>query len=300
MKYLITGGSGFVGKQLAMYLLSLGHHVITLDIGISRINHPHYHHVVLNLQDQIDPKLFEGVHGVIHLAGAPIFARWTNAYKQALRDSRIKTLHNVLSSIEKNSQKPNVFITASAVGYYGDAKEEWCDESRSSGVDFLAKLCVDWEEEAQKAKLLGMRVVVVRNGYVIGSGGILNTLHSFFRFGLGAWFGKGDNWMSWVHIKDLVHIYEQALHNADWEGVCNAVSPNPVRQKDFMKMYARSISRYALFGIPQWVAKMVYGEFSEALVSSQRVSPGFLKNKSFEFLFPFFFDACKKFDESVV
>ena len=285
MKHIIvTGGTGFIGSRLVASLRASGLKVTVID-QTRQGSDPDL--LVLNLiKDLIYPELIESADAIIHLAGAPIFRRWTAAVKQEIYDSRILSTRNIVLAMKQAKRRPKVYITASAVGYYGDTGETIASEATKPGDDFLAKVCIDWEAEARQANSLGIRTVQVRTAPVLGSSGILKLLRPFFQWGLGGSLGTGNQWFPWVHIDDIVGVYLFALKNTELEGPVNAVAPEQVRYRNFVAHLGKIWSRPTAFNLSRPWIKLLFGEFGEVVLNSQRVEPRKLLERGFVFAYP--------------
>ncbi|MDO8635204.1 MAG: TIGR01777 family oxidoreductase, partial [Dehalococcoidia bacterium] len=213
MRVIITGGAGFIGQRLTAALIEKGHQITVLD------HHPPSSEVAFVQVDlagqELPAELFQNIDAIIHLAGRNIFARWNQQVKKQIYDSRIVGTRGLVKSLAKLARKPEVFISASAVGFYGDRGEENLDESSTQGSDFLAKVCIDWEKEALVAGNYGIRTVQVRTSPVLGAGGLLAKIAPLYKLGLGGPLGSGNHWFPWVHLQDIVNIYVFALENRD-------------------------------------------------------------------------------------
>jgi uncharacterized protein (TIGR01777 family) len=225
---------------------------------------------------------------VIHLAGEPIIGRWSKAKKRRILESRVvstKLLAEIFARVER---PPTVFLSASAVGYYGDRGEEYLTEKSAAGEGFLASVCTAWEGGSKILEQRGIRVVHTRFGAVIGrNGGILKKMLLPFKLGLGCTLGTGKQWMSWIALKDLTRAIAFCIETPSIEGPVNCVSPNPIRQREFAKCLAASLSRPLFFRIPAWFLRTILGQMGdEVLLASQRVSPEKLHQKHFSFQAP--------------
>ena len=279
----IIGGAGFIGTELSKIALGRGYAVLIIDINKPRLEDPNLSFSACNvLKDEIDPKLFGGVHAVINLAGAPISLRWSTENKKLIYESRIITTSKIVSAISKTNIKPKVLVSASAVGYYGDTGDTLVDETFPNGTDFLAGICMHWEEEAMKARDLGLRVVLIRTANVLGKGGILSTLVPLFKKWIGGYFGSGDQYMPWVHYRDIVSIYMSAVENEGMIGPYNTAAGEPVRQKVFMKEISRVVGAPITWMIPKFAA-MIIGEIANNLCIGQKISSEKLKLTGFKF-----------------
>ena len=283
-KIIITGGSGFVGTHLSIALLEKGYKVVVFDIRSPMVSGVDFFKV--NLIDEVPREPLEGCYAVIHLAGRNIFGRWGKKAKKAIYESRISSARNLISAIADLNKKPEVFISASATGIYGDRGEEKIDETSLPGDGFLAKVSVDWEEEAKKAERLGLRSVQIRTAPALGKGGFLNKILPIYKWGLGGAIGSGKQWFSWVHIDDLVNIYIFALENEQINGPVNACSPEPVRNKEFSDTLASVLHRSGFLKVPKWLIKLTYGEVSDVILASQKVYPKKVTGFGYKFSFP--------------
>jgi len=264
MIIFITGASGTIGSALVPFLQGLGHTVHTL-----RRNGP--------------IKLPKGCDVVINLAGAPIAGRWNARRKKEILESRVQTTKHLVDAMRINP--PRLLISASAIGFYGNCCEVAIDEDIRQGSGFLADVCQQWEQEALKAQEFGTRVVLLRLGMVLSvHGGALAKMLPAFRLGLGAELGSGRQWTSWISIQDLLSIIDYCIKTEALEGPVNAVSPQPVTNKEFTEILARAVNRPAIFRAPAWFLRLIFGEFAdEALLSSAKVFPKKLRNSGFEF-----------------
>lgn len=286
MKITISGASGLIGRRL-LKTLSSSH---TLQV-LSR-------HAGTNMPGGIkvfpwDPAKGEpplqslyDVDAVIHLAGEPVAQRWSDDVKRRIRDSRVLGTQNLVQAISKLPQKPAVLLCSSAIGYYGSRGDDMLSESATAGSGFLADVCVEWEKEAMAAEKLGLRVVRMRTGIALDPrGGALQRMLPPFKMGLGGKLGDGKQWMSWIHIDDLVGLYRFALDNAV-QGAVNGVAPYPVTNGDFTKALAAALHRPALFPAPPFALKLMFGEMAEVLLASQRVQPKQAESMGYRFRFP--------------
>ncbi len=292
MKILITGSTGLVGTALTQDLQRAGHTVCCLV-------RPGASSKATRTSQGFDvnwnPATGElggtavGADAVINLAGAPIAeGRWTPQRKQLLRSSRIDTTRALIAALAKMSARPRVLISASATGYYGNRADEVLTEASQPGTDFLSGIAKDWEAEALKAEVLGIRVVRARFGVVLAKhGGALPQIMRPFQFGVGGKLGTGQQWMSWITLDDTTTILRQALENANVTGAINVVSPQPVTNAQFTKILAAALHRPALFPAPAFALRLIFGEMADALLlSSQRVQPTHLQKLSYQFQHP--------------
>jgi uncharacterized protein (TIGR01777 family) len=285
-KLLITGGSGLTGTHLTQVLVDQGHEVVHLG---RRANHSGR---IKTFQWDlskgfIDPKAFEGVTGIIHLAGASIAGhRWTKAYKKELYDSRILSSRLLVNYIQQHQLTPDVFISASAMGIYGTNTGLRTTESAPQGTDFLAQLCKDWENEV--SKLTHTRVVILRTGVVLAKeSGFIPKVAAPIRLGAGAVLGKGNQYMSWIHIDDLVNLYAKAVQDPTMKGIYNAVSPNPETNRTITALMAQKLRRPLILpAVPEFVLRILFGELSSTLLASQHLSSSKTEQTGFMFRYP--------------
>lgn len=292
MNILITGGTGFIGSKLTKSLIKQGHNVTILSRDPNKVS-ALFGSVVTALSDLRQLTSDSSYQVIINLAGAPIFdARWSEARKQLLRNSRIDLTTQLVESMSHMHVKPDVFISGSAIGYYGDQGDNILTEQSVSRADFSQQLCADWEAAAISAEKYGIRVCLIRTGLVIaGGGGLLQRMLLPFRLGLGGRLGDGKQWMSWIHRQDWIAIAEAMITDNSMHGAYNATAPNPVTNTEFTKTLAACLKRPALLPVPAWLLKMLLGEMSELVLGSQRVIPDRLLAHGFKFQYPNLADA---------
>lgn len=292
MKILITGGTGFIGKKLIKSLHDKGHEIVALTRNsVSAGFHIPVH---CNIQEwdpeskPLSPDALEGVEAVINLAGENIAnSRWSSAQKHKITQSRIMSVRRLIEAMAFLDKKPKVFISASAIGFYGNDKDATFDESSPSGTGFLSEVCKKWEDEIFTAKELGVRTVAYRFGMVLGhDGGALNKMLPPFKLGLGGKLGNGSQWMSWIHIDDLVNMLGNSIENTSLKGIYNAVAPKPYQNKAFTKILGEVVKRPAIIPVPGFVLKIGLGELSDLLLHSQKVSANKIIKTGFTFKFP--------------
>ncbi len=285
MKILITGATGFLGCRLCEIASQAGHTVVALSRNPQGARQRVPQLTEAFSWDSLTEAL-QGCEAVINLAGESIAGRWTDAKKRAIRESRIEGTRNLVSALSRLSSRPKVLISASAVGYYGDRGEEMLTEDASPGADFIGTLCREWEREAAKAQDVGMRVVRLRTGLVLGTGGgALRTMLPVFKLGLGGPLGSGRQWWSWVHGDDAVGVIMHTLEKSDVSGPMNVTAPQPVRQREFAQILGRILRRPAFMPAPVFALKLVLGELSSELLSSRRVLPERLQQTGYRFRF---------------
>ncbi len=283
MHILITGGSGFIGRALCPQLTQAGHELSVLTRDPAKAA------AVLDGVHLIERLAQAGrVDAVINLAGEPLAeGRWTAQRKQAFRDSRIGTTTALLQWIEAQAQRPRVLVSGSAIGYYGPRDDTPLDESSSTGADFAAQLCRDWENEALKAESLGLRVCLLRTGVVLGrDGGALAKMLPPFKLGAGGPMGDGRQWMSWVHRDDLVRLIQWLLEQEMAHGPYNGTAPQPVTNRVFARTLAGVLQRPGLVTTPAFALKLMFGEMSKLLLTGQRVLPAQAQAQGFQFRHP--------------
>jgi len=288
MKVIITGGLGFIGTQLSTRLLERGLQVTVVDHSAKP--RPYTPREVKYVSaDTTVPGAWQEEVGiqdaVINLAGTSIFRQWNDETKQLIYDSRILTTRNVAEAMDE--EKGALLCSTSAVGYYGFRGDEELTEDDSPGNDFLAKVCVDWEKEAQKTADKGVRVALTRFGIVLGrTGGVLGQMIPAFRKFVGGPLGSGRQWFSWIHMEDLLKAFLFVFDNGDIHGPVNFCSPNPVRNRGLAKALGKVLSRPSSLTVPGFMLRVVLGDFGSVLVEGQRVVPTKLLKHGFVFEYP--------------
>jgi uncharacterized protein len=288
MKILITGGLGFVGTQLSIRFLKKGHTVTVVDHApVPRPYTPQAVQYVSADTTVSGPwqEALKDQDAIVNLAGASIFTRWTEKTKKLLYDSRILTTRNVVDALPSHGK--TMLCSTSAVGYYGFREEEAVLEDGPAGSDFLATLCVDWENEANKAKDKGCRVVITRFGIVLGkTGGALGQMIPAFKWFVGGPLGNGKQWFSWIHMEDLLRAFLFAFEHEAITGPVNLCAPNPVRNRDLAKALGHVLSRPSFIKTPGLALRLAMGEFGSVLLEGQRVIPEKLLSHGFTFQYP--------------
>ena len=272
MKVLISGGSGLVGTALTESLRSEGHNVALLvrPDGIASAGDIRWDPA----SGFINTNAMEGADAVVNLNGASIGGgRWNAGRKKTLRSSRIDATRVLVDAFTRLKQKPQVFVSASAIGYYGNRGDEVLTESSASGNDFLADTCRDWETEALRAQSSGIRTVVTRFGVILSAkGGALTQMLPPFKLGLGGRLGSGQQWLSWIALEDVVGLLRAAISDEKASGAVNVVAPTPVRNSEFTQVLASVLHRPAIFPAPAFGLRLLLGEMADALLlSSQHV-----------------------------
>jgi uncharacterized protein (TIGR01777 family) len=270
-KIIIAGAGGLIGKPLIERLKN-NYEVVRLERGA---------------RDRWAAQV-EDAYAVVNLSGEPIAGkRWTSAQKKELIQSRLLTTKALVDAMAAASKKPAVFLNASAIGYYGSRDEAPLDEMSASGTGFLPDLCREWERQANKAEVLGIRTVFLRTGIVLSTrGGALAKMLPPFRLGLGGPLGHGRQYMSWIHIEDEVEAIVYALENEAMRGPVNLTAPQAVPMKDFAVALGKTLKRPAFFPVPAVVLKLALGEMSELLLEGQNVKPTRLEAAGFRFKHP--------------
>jgi uncharacterized protein (TIGR01777 family) len=290
MKIVITGATGLVGTALVQALRRDGHYVCRLlrKKSADETESKEGCDVEWNPRSGEFGAPAQDAEMVVNLAGASIAdGRWTPERKEVLRVSRVETTRGLVAAMEKMGRRPQVLVSASATGYYGDRGDEILTEESGGRGDFLSHLAEEWESEAVKAQALGVRVVRVRFGIILAKkGGALPQMMLPFRIGAGGKLGSGKQWMSWVALEDVVRIAQFAIENAGVEGAINVVSPQPVTNAEFTKILAGVMHRPAFFSVPPFALRTLLGEMADALLlSSQRVIPRALQESGYQFLY---------------
>ncbi|KXG43730.1 TIGR01777 family oxidoreductase [Tepidibacillus decaturensis] len=291
MNILIVGGTGFVGKELIKSLLKDGHHVSVITRNIAKARTLLGKQVKLLQWESIIAanssllKTYQ-IDYIINLAGESIGSgRWTQKRKEEIIKSRTETTRAMVDFIEKLQVKPKGLINASAVGYYGAHEDEEITEDHGVGQDFLAKVSNAWEKEAIRAKEFGVRVVILRIGVVLGNGGALEKMGLPFRFYIGGPIGKGDHWLSWIHLSDLIKAVQFLLKNDTIDGPINTTAPNPVRMRDFYRYLAKAMNKPYWMYTPALFLRLALGEMSDMVLKGQKVLPKRLLDSGFQFQF---------------
>jgi hypothetical protein len=252
-----------IGKRLEQRLAEMGHRALAIPRGAAA----------------------PSCDAVVNLAGEPIAQRWTAAAKKRIYDSRVEGTRRLVNAFSAQSQRPQVLVSASAVGLYGSRGDEILTETSPPGHGFLPEVVMDWEKAAQSAEALGIRVVSLRFGMVLGRGGALARLLPVFRLGGGGRLASGRQWMSWIHVDDVVSMILYAIENAGLKGGFNATAPNPVTNTEFTRALAHAVHRPAIIPVPALALKLVFGEMSEVLLDSQRAVPAAAEAAGFKFRF---------------
>jgi uncharacterized protein (TIGR01777 family) len=286
MRIVISGATGLVGAALRSALLAENNEV-------ARLVRPSSSQLAGDIRwdpasGAIDAAAMEGADAVVNLNGAGIGdGRWTEERKKLLRSSRVDSTRVLVDALVKLQRKPRVFISASAIGYYGSRGDEILTEASAGGGDFIAALSRDWEAEALRADAVGVRTVIARFGIALSAkGGALPRMLTPFKLGAGGRLGSGTQWMSWIALDDVVGAIRAAIANDQLRGPFNLVAPNPVQNSEFTRLLAKVLHRPAIFPAPAFALRLALGEMADALLlSSQRVQPERLISAGFTFRF---------------
>ena len=291
MKILVTGATGFIGYHLLPLLRDKAHEIVVLtrDPKSAGIRLPVACQVIQwdPESESLSPEVFEGVGAVIHLAGEGVLkGLWTQKRKREIFQSRVLSTRCLVETMRMVKRKPEVFLSASAIAIYGDRGDETLNETSSLKNGFLAGVCRKWEGEVFQAETLGIRTAALRFGPVLGHGGALKMMLPFFRLGLGGPLGRGQQWMSWIHVHDVARFIIHVVEHSILHGPVNVVSPNPVTNKEFSRTLGLVLRRPAILSVPGVVIKLLLGEMSELVLNSQKVSPDKALESGFKFLYP--------------
>ncbi len=283
MQLALTGATGFVGRHVIRLAVRRGYEVVAFTRDPSQ---PVHDCIETRKFTLMEPPDISDCGAVIHLAGENVAGIWTRGKMQRIRDSRILGTQRIAEAIRASSQPPDVFVCASAIGFYGDSGDVELTEDSPHGTGFLADTCRAWEREALAAEPL-CRTVRTRIGLVMGKGGgALSTMLPLFRLGLGARLGSGRQWLSWIHVEDLATLLLFAVENLDVRGTLNATAPWPVRNAEFTTALARSLRRPAFLTVPAFALRLLLREFSHELLDSKCVLPAAATAQGFGFRFP--------------
>jgi uncharacterized protein (TIGR01777 family) len=287
MKILITGATGLIGRALCHALNEEGHTIV----GVSRSSRKPSGLDVAEMV-QWDPQAgpltddaLDQVDAVINLAGEPIAAkRWSDQQKKSIRDSRIVITRRLVEGMSRAKHKPQVFVSSSAVGYYGNRGDERLEETSAPGRGFMSEVCQEWEREAARASELGIRVVLVRTGVVLSAdGGALEKMLPPFKIGVGGRLGSGKQWFPWIHIDDIVGIFKHAIRNSQIDGPINGAAPQGATNAEFTRELGRALHRPTFLPVPEFALRALMGEMANVLFDSQRVIPAAALASGYEF-----------------
>ncbi|MFH0736468.1 MAG: TIGR01777 family oxidoreductase [bacterium] len=291
----VAGATGFIGRHLVNAFLNRGDKVIIIsrDVKKGELIFPNVKDVITYNSHYIG--VLNKCHTIINLAGAEILKqRWTESYKNIIINSRINSTKQLIDLISKLDKKPECFINASAIGYYGSSQDITFTEDNPAGTDFLAQVCRKWEKEAEKVLTQNIRQVSVRIGIVLDkNGGALKKMLLPFYLFIGGPIANGKQWFSWIHIKDLIDIFLHAVDNQNITGSINASAPNPVTNKQFAQSLGKVLNRPSFFAVPKFALQLLYGEGANTLTIGNRVIPQKALTTGYKFLFPTLEEALK-------
>ena len=295
MKVAIAGATGFVGSRLVEKLQAAGHPAVVLSRDAQKAGrifpasaYPNLEVVAYTPAESGDwQKSIAGCDAVVNLAGVPIAEeRWTAARQQAILDSRKLTTAKLVEAIVNANPRPSVFVSGSAIGYYGTSETAEFDETSPAGNDFLAAVCKDWEAAAQPAKNAGTRLAILRLGIVLGMGGALAKMLPPFKLFAGGPIGTGKQWFSWVHREDVVDLILYALQKSQVEGVLNATAPNPVRMNELCQTLGEVLNRPSWLPVPSFALEMLLGDGAKVVLEGQKVLPKQTLASGFQYQYP--------------
>lgn len=295
LRVTVTGATGLIGPRVVAALQDAGARVSVLSRDperarerLRREDYPPVEAYGWELMSEPAPaEALEGRDAVVHLAGENIAQRWSERAKREIRETRVTGTRNLVAGMRAAQTPPRALVSSSGVGYYGAHGEEPLDEDAPPGRDFLAQVCVEWEQEARKAEELGVRVVRVRTGVVLDrDGGALEKMLPPFQLGVGGPVAGGRQYMSWVHRDDLVGIFVAAASDERWQGPVNATAPRPVSNREFARALGRALHRPALLPVPGAALRLLYGEMAEIVTEGARAVPAKALVLGYEFSHP--------------
>jgi uncharacterized protein len=285
-KILITGGTGFVGSFLSEELMREGNYITIVTRDPSRYRETEAANQMYIGWDEVE-SVMDKMDVVINLAGENLFGqRWTDSVKKKIYNSRIDATRTLVDAMRASATKPELLISVSGVGIYGDSGDTLLTEDSPHGNDFLAEVCTDWEKEAMVATDLGVRVAIPRLGIVLEkNGGMLEKMYLPFSLFVGGPIGSGEQYIPWIHMNDLCRALMHPMHNTEFSGVYNACSPEPATMSEFANVLGEVMNRPSLFRVPEFALKLVLGEAATPAISSLNVQPKVLQVSGFEFEF---------------
>jgi uncharacterized protein (TIGR01777 family) len=292
MRVFVAGGSGQVGSRLVPALLKNGDQVVVLTRNMTKAREKLGPGPEIVEGDPLTPGSWmnwvNGCDAVVNLVGEGVFnRRWRDSFKALIRDSRVKSTTNIVEAIRRATDRPSVLVNGSAIGYYGFHGDELLTEDSPPGDDFLAKVCVEWEQAARPVEALRCRLVLLRTGVVLDkAGGALRKMILPFKLFVGGKIGSGKQWVSWIHHDDEVGLIQFALETDEVRGPLNATAPVPVTNKQFAKALGKALWRPSWFPTPRWLLRLVLGEVADLVTKGQRVLPKRAQELGYAFKFP--------------
>ena len=286
MKIAIAGGSGFIGSEISKKLIELGYKVVVIDKRKPSLRNIEF--INLDLKQKINNKdIFNNIDAIINLVGINIFRRWHKKIKKEIYESRVNSTRNLVEFINNYKTNVRIFISASAVGFYGDKKDEEINENSPPGEDFLAKVCADWENEVKKINSSSIRWVILRTAPVLDKDrGFLKKLLPFYKLKINLTFGNSKQWFPWIHKDDIVNMYIFILQNEKLKGIYNACSPEQIRYEEFASALASLLRSKITIKINEYLLKIFLGEFANIILYSQKVSCQKILDEGYNFKFP--------------
>jgi uncharacterized protein (TIGR01777 family) len=284
MNITITGATGFMGKPLVQELRRQGHTLHVL--GRRPIEGMAFSPWNSSSTKPPPEESLATADAIVHLAGESVAKRWNPEVKKGIRDSRINGTRALVNALSTQSKRPAVLVSGSAVGYYGDRGDEVLTESSTRGKGFLADVTAEWEAAADLAGSLGIRVVKLRTGIVLGKrGGALEQMLPPFKVGMGGRLGSGQQWMSWIHMRDIVGLILFAINESNVGGALNGTAPQPLRNSDFTAVLAKTLHRPAVATVPKFALQLMFGETASVLLGSARAIPKAAESAGYKFQF---------------
>lgn len=287
LQILITGGTGFIGDFLCERLAKDGHYLTLISRSPDKYTEENAKNKSYISWGSNLAKVMDKTDVVINLAGENLFGkRWTDEVKKRLYNSRIDLTNKLVDAIDESSTPPDLFISASGINYYGDSGDKILTESSEPGGDFLANLCIDWEAAALRAEKKGVRVAIPRIAPVLeDGGGMIEKMKLPFTFFVGGALGSGTQYLSWIHMHDMIGALVYPVENSKISGPYNAASPNPVQMNEFAETMGKVMNRPSLFKVPEFVLNTILGEAATPVLASLRIQPKILQQAGFEFEF---------------
>jgi len=286
MKIAIAGGSGFIGSEISKKLIELGYKVVVIDKRKPSLRNIEF--INLDLKQKINNKdIFNNIDAIINLVGINIFRRWHKKIKKEIYESRVNSTRNLVEFINNYKTNVRIFISASAVGFYGNKKDEEINENSPPGEDFLAKVCADWENEVKKINSSSIRWVILRTAPVLDKDrGFLKKLLPFYKLKINLTFGNSKQWFPWIHKDDIVNMYIFILQKEKLKGIYNACSPEQIRYEEFASALASLLRSKITIKINEYLLKIFLGEFANIILYSQKVSCQKILDEGYNFKFP--------------